>query len=91
MKLLFRKTERPVLAYVPIVSLWAPWESGILRPPAVMSLVKDAAVLVDGEVDYTIHIDVATGLCARSWTRSKRSSNACSNVMRRSCARCETT
>ena len=27
-----------------------------------MSLVKDAAVLVDGEVDYTIHIDVATGL-----------------------------
>ena len=24
--------------------------------------MKDAAVLVDGEVDYTIHIDVATGL-----------------------------
>lgn len=40
-------------------SLWAPG-SGI--SPAVMSLVKDAAVLVDGEVDYTIHIDVATGL-----------------------------
>ena len=62
MKLLFRKTERPVLAYVPIVKPMGAWESGILRPPAVMSLVKDAAVLVDGEVDYTIHIDVATGL-----------------------------
>ena len=41
-----------------------------------------------------IHISTSTWRlvwCARSWTRSKRSSNACSNVMRRSCARCETT
>ena len=35
MKLLFRKTERPVLAYVPIVKLWAPGKAAsFARPPS---------------------------------------------------------
>lgn len=65
MKLLFRKTHRPVLAFVPIVKASREWERGALRPPAVMSSVADAEVLVGDEVDYTIHINVTTQLVRR--------------------------
>ncbi|WP_302398310.1 hypothetical protein [Eggerthella sinensis] len=65
MKLLFRKTHRPVLALVPIVKASREWERGALRPPAVMASIEDAEVLIDGEVDYTIHIDVTTQLVRR--------------------------
>lgn len=65
MKLLFRKTHRPVLAFVPIVKASREWERGALRPPAVMSSVADAEVLIGDEVDYTIHINVTTQLVRR--------------------------
>ncbi len=54
-----------VLALVPIVKASREWERGVLRPPAVMASIEDAEVLIDGEVDYTIHIDVTTQLVRR--------------------------
>lgn len=61
-KLLFRKLQLPVLSLVPITKICRDWESGVLRPPAVMTSVKDSAALVDNEVDYTIYVGVLTQL-----------------------------
>ena len=65
MKLVFRKTRRPVLAFVPIVKASREWEDGAIRPPVVMASVEDAEVLIDDEVDYTIYINVMTRLVRR--------------------------
>lgn len=62
MKLLFKKSRLPALSFVPIVKTCREWESGALRPPAVMTRVVDSAVLVDGEVDYTIYVGVVANL-----------------------------
>lgn len=64
-KLLLRKSLLPVLSFVPITSICREWEQGHLQPPAVMTSVQDAEVLVDGEVDYTIYVGVLAQLVRR--------------------------
>lgn len=62
MKLLFKKAHLPVLCYVPVTQACRDWAGGVLQPPAVMATIRDAQVLVDGEVDYTIYMGVMTRL-----------------------------
>lgn len=65
MKLLFLKSNLPVLAFVPIIKACQEWESGVLRPPAVMATVGDSGMVVDDEVDYTVYMGVVTQLVRR--------------------------
>ncbi|WP_417144069.1 hypothetical protein [Raoultibacter massiliensis] len=62
MKLLFKKSHLPVLAFVPLVKTCREWESGILRPPSVMASLADSEVLIGNEVDYTIYVGVMAHL-----------------------------
>ncbi len=65
MKLLFMKSRLPALSFVPIVKTCQEWETGVIRPPAVMTTVADSEVLIDGEVDYTIYVGIIAKLVRR--------------------------
>ena len=62
MKLLFKKSHLPVLAFVPIIKACQEWENGTIHPPTVMASVLDSEVLTNNEVDYTIYVGVVTQL-----------------------------
>lgn len=62
MKLLFRKSSLPVLAFVPIVKACRDWESGIIKPPNVLTSLADSEQLIDDEVDYTIYVAIVAHL-----------------------------
>lgn len=62
MKLLFRKSQLPALAFVPIVRARQEWKNGIIRPPLVMSAMDASFTLIDDEVDYTVFVGVLTQL-----------------------------
>ena len=62
MKLMFRRSRLPVLAFVPIMKTCRDWEDGVLRPPVVMTTLEDAEELIDGEVDYTVWVSVMAHL-----------------------------
>lgn len=65
MKLLFKKSRLPALAFVPLVKICREWESGVVRPPTVLTSLADSEVLIDNEVDYTIYVGVLAKLVRR--------------------------
>lgn len=62
MKLLFKKSQLPALAFVPIVQARREWKSGIIRPPEVLATINESFALIDDEVDYTLFIGILAQL-----------------------------
>lgn len=62
MKLLFKKSQLPVLAFVPIVKARREWKSGMIGPPEVLAPIDESFSLVDDEVDYTVFVGVLAQL-----------------------------
>lgn len=65
MKLIFKKANLPVLAFLPINKIIGDWKRGWLRNKVGIPDVTECEVRIGDEIDYTLYVDTALRLVRR--------------------------
>lgn len=65
MKLIFKKANLPVLAFLPINKIMSDWKQGWLRNNVGIPDITECEVKIGDEIDYTLYVDTALRLVRR--------------------------